>query len=372
MADRTPRFCWNNLVQAAATILTASASQAAFPVSRLKDQMRSKIWRAPIGWNVKAAINDKLDYSEGGSAKAATLAVGNYATGALFAAQVTTAMNAVAVSNTYLCSYDAGTGKFTIARASGAATISLLFGTGANLAASVAKDLGFIVADKTGATSYLADAASYHSREWIVVDLGSAQSVAVGIVINHNAMAGGTFRLQGNATNVWSAPSVDQTLAGGATMRIAFFTPGVYRYWRLLIEDTLNTDGFSEVGILFVGDYLQPDRSFAQGYKEQREQLSVMAQADQGASYLDKRPDRYAFRGQLARVSRATRDLLNAMSAAMPPGKNWFLAQDPQNFPSTETYYVSLTAPLDLIQSVGDGPTADRYETDVSVLEALG
>jgi hypothetical protein len=107
---------------------------------------------------VGAAGNDRIDFTEGvGGAKVAQLVAGVYSRAEL-AAHVTTQMNAVAADNTYLCSFDGGTNKFTIARASGSATIALNWNTGPNAARSAGTTLGYLVAaDDSGGTSYLAD-----------------------------------------------------------------------------------------------------------------------------------------------------------------------------------------------------------------------
>ncbi len=136
MSDVTVRLAWNNVAALTGANLYASSQQSSFPVGAAKTSSQSSGWRSQIGWTVVAGFNDKLDFDEGGANRIATLTAGNYATGALFAAQVTTAMNAAAVDNTYLVTYSTTTHKFTIARATGATAVSLEWATGASVVTS--------------------------------------------------------------------------------------------------------------------------------------------------------------------------------------------------------------------------------------------
>ena len=73
----------------------------------------------------------------------------------------------------WACSYDSGTGKFTI---SSDIAFVLLCGSGANLATSVFKSLGFIQSGSTGsdtgsATSQTASFTSYQSTHFVGIDL---------------------------------------------------------------------------------------------------------------------------------------------------------------------------------------------------------
>lgn len=102
--------------------------------------------------------NDAIDFNEGGGGELnATIPAGQY-TGQELADAVTDAMNAVAVSNTYSCTYSTSTNKFTIARATGATSFSILWATGTRDTQTAATILGYSTgANDTGLTSYEAD-----------------------------------------------------------------------------------------------------------------------------------------------------------------------------------------------------------------------
>ena len=98
---------------------------------------------------------------------------------------------------------------------------------------------------------------------WIVCDLGSAQAIAVGAVINANFTS---FRVQGNAADSWGAPSYNQllTVARGPNGRYqhAHRTTGSpsFRYWRFFVPTQATTDGATvfTVGGGWLGALLTP------------------------------------------------------------------------------------------------------------------
>jgi hypothetical protein len=338
------RLLYTNRLAAAATVLAASSEQAGTPRRWLKDQDPGLRWRSRPGWNPHALLGDQLTFLDAGVARTAQLAAGsNYATPGLYAAHVTTQMNAVAVTNTYLCSYNSGSGAFTIARATGAGTFGLPFATGAAVTAgrSAHPDLGFASTDLTGSTSYTAGSASYKGREFITVDLGSALQVQAGVVKWHNLGTGGTVRLLGSTVDTaagWRSPDYDVPLAGDATIRISYLD-GTRRYWRLLIDDvSSNALGYSEVGLAFVGPYDEPSKGFiGDAYQIQDQELSTIVTAISGAHKRDARGVAQAF--SLTWKAIATdRAKLEAWAASCPVGVNSLFAFDPVGDPTNVVY----------------------------------
>jgi len=82
----------------------------------------------------------------------------------------------------------------------------------------------------------------------IVFDAGAAVTVDSINILNHNISSSvTTLEWQGNATDSWGAPSVDETLTWDADIITKQFTGGSYRYWRLNIIDGSNPDGYIQI-----------------------------------------------------------------------------------------------------------------------------
>lgn len=83
----------------------------------------------------------------------------------------------------------------------------------------------------------------------IVFDAGSAVTVDSVCIAAHNITSSvTTLKFQGNASDVWTSPSIDETLTWDADIITKDFTGGSYRYWRIQVIDGTNPDGYIEIG----------------------------------------------------------------------------------------------------------------------------
>lgn len=363
------RLLVTNRVQASATTLTASSSHESRPLVWLQDQLRSKTWRSDLGWTVVAGYNDKLDFSEGTTGDAtATLDAGSYVSGDAYATEVQTQLNSAATDNTYTVTYSTSTHKYTIARDTGSATISLEWSTGANAATSCGRDLGFATAaDDTGATSYVGDVAAYKSRQWVKADLGSALSVQGIAALDHNLGAAGTITVQGNATDAWSSPTVDEDLSGGDELRGKYLSAvQTLRYWRLVIDGVEVDASYAELGVWYLGPIVAPTVCDAIGRSFRPEQLSEVQVAISGAHFQDERAQRKLWGLAWRELEETDRSNLYTALWAVPRGTAFFFGWDSTD--GSDMNYVWLS------ESWSQALSANLYN-DISVpvlAEALG
>jgi|GEM_PF-3148031 len=87
----------------------------------------------------------------------------------------------------------------------------------------------------------------------IVIDLGAAASVTTCALMNHNLSSGVTAKIQGNATDSWATPSVDETITYAANDMLEEFTSASYRYWRVSIADAGRSANDIKIGELILG-----------------------------------------------------------------------------------------------------------------------
>lgn len=103
------------------------------------------------------ATNDDLDFNDGGLEQNVSITQKLYVDPFDLASALEVAMEG-ATSDDITVSYDADAGKFTIA--SGGGTLELLWASGTNTATTIGGALGYsVLADDTGAVSYLGDSA---------------------------------------------------------------------------------------------------------------------------------------------------------------------------------------------------------------------
>ena len=371
MAAVTPRFHYSNSAALLTNIVTASSEDGAAPVQFSLDQLRSKAYKSGIGWVIVEGYNDKIDINESTTGDAtATLTAGTYATGALMAAEITTALNAAATDNTYSVAYSASTFKFTITRATGSTTWALEWSTGTNTATSAGLDLGFVVAtDDTGLTTSIeADNVSYQSRHWITIEGAATIAAKVAVVLDHNLSAAGTVTLHGNASDAWTSPSFTQLLDDSDTddtFRSKFFTEETLQFYRFEFADVQNSVGFLSVGLVSLGDYLEPTIAHLVELNKSRDELTQSIEADQGAGYANVKPgaDIWSLEWVITEAERSSWQSLLKDRKVGRPFMFWF---DPLNDAGDADYLKFVFPPtLDKI------PTS-HWRVDTSMKQALG
>jgi len=100
------------------------------------------------------------------------------------------------------------------------------------------------------AVKWLADSATSQN---VVFDLGSAQSVLTMAIVSHNIASTATITVNGNATNMWTAPSVVQSLTWNEDIVMKFISSQSYQYWQFAFTGL--TQALS-IGRIWLGSYV--------------------------------------------------------------------------------------------------------------------
>ena len=203
------------------------------------------------------------------------------------------------------------------------------------------------------------------ASENIVFDLGSAKKITVFSMFTFNLTASATVTLQANASNSWGSPSYSQALtiatdADGAVLpRIVYFLDQTYRYWRVTLADSGNSDSYLQLGRMAAGEYYELPSNINQNFN------ITMFDPSEG----DRVPGRQTFFRNRNRYRRATvrynlqsqtqTDKLSAIMLKTGNSRPIVLALDPTDRPSKDSMYCYLETPLSQAhQFVGNYSTA--------------
>lgn len=112
------------------------------------------------------------------------------------------------------------------------------------------------------------------ANDSLYLDAGANNTVTatcIGIV-RHNWGANGTYLIQANDSNNWTAPALNQTITRAADMIVQTFNNTTQRYWRIGVDDNANPDGYVKIGYLFLGEYYQftdqPSKDFPIAFED--------------------------------------------------------------------------------------------------------
>jgi len=337
----TCRFYYNNLWDN--YTLTESTEHSNFTAENTQHRDFNKAWHsnhgAGSGWGYfiiyagGGTQNNKIDFDEGGAELTATLTASTYDADTL-ATEIKTQMDA-AGGLTYTVSYSDSTNKFTI---SAGANFTLKWSTGTNASDSVADTIGFATAaDDSGASTYTADEIRIHHTEAINIDLGSAQTVHAAMVRGHNFQSTATVKFQysdDDFTTVagsWTFTIQDDILAYQSTAGVT------YRYWRITIQDVDNSDGYVEMGRIFLGPRFEPTRTFLEEMRYDPADPSIVNQSEDG-QISSIQLGHYWTKNYSFIMESADKANFDTMFASPGTSKGLFITEDTSSYLSTTDY----------------------------------
>lgn len=201
----------------------------------------------------------------------------------------------------------------------------------------------------------------------IVFDAGAAITVDSIAIANHNISSGvTTFKIQGNATDAWGGPSVDETLTWAAGIVTKRFTGGSYRYWRIHIIDAGNTDTYIELGRVFLADmFTTPDISPSVGHS--RNSASIKSVSVSGQSYGDSRYFSSLISVRFPKISHAEKANLITQFETIDIGQPFFVTFDETELDLGTIYCTIDGAGLNFNLLIN----SDFYESNISLIEEV-
>lgn len=177
--------------------------------------------------------------------------------------------------------------------------------------------------------------------EWWKWDLGSAQNIEAFVFWYHNFQEGATINLQAHATDEWGDPLLNVSLDWNENFLIKYFSPAeTYRWWRLVVLDVGNADGYLRGGRHFLGSYFEPSRNFVKDWSRPIVDPSGVEYSDDGQAFSDEKDSYLSFNLRFPGI--ITPDDLTFEDIGKHIGKGkraFFMTLDPTD-PEGSTYYV--------------------------------
>ncbi|MEW6304696.1 MAG: hypothetical protein AB1705_14570 [Verrucomicrobiota bacterium] len=204
--------------------------------------------------------------------------------------------------------------------------------------------------------------------EYVVFDLGSAQSVTSCIIFNHTLLNTDTLiKIQGNSSDSWASPAVDETLTWSSGAIFKVFAGGSYRYWRFTF--TKASAGVTrDIGRIFLGTYYttteQPDDD---GLDIRPDDLSVTTVSRGGQEWTDARPQYRAFHVSFSAINSTQTDNFKTISDAVGEHTPFFVVIDETastSLPTGEMLYVKFKKAVGRKVNSHDG---SEYKWDVKM-----
>ena len=199
----------------------------------------------------------------------------------------------------------------------------------------------------------------------VVIDLGSAATCKVFAIVGHNINSGATVRAQGNATDAWTSPSVNELITYNSGMMIKYATGGSYRYWRFSFSGL--TSGL-EIGRLWIGDYIQLTNSSFTDFVVTEKRDDVVAYGNGRQKYASRGDGWRAINLNFPKSDTTTTSAIRSMfSSAGKHASIIFCNFDSlRDYPLVEPMYCSITNDIEFSHA-----DAMRFRYSLSLEEDL-
>ena len=212
---------------------------------------------------------------------------------------------------------------------------------------------------------------SSDTTEWIKWDMGSSTPVDVVGVFATNlqaASAGASITFEGNATDSWGSPSIDESItiptnADGAVLprMVKFLSPQAnVRYYRITVDDPSNPATYIEIGRAMFGAYYETTRDISDGW---RVEVLDPSTGDEKPGQVPVRTQKNRFRRiscSFEIVGQTEADKWHAIFDHIGNSRPALISWNPAGRASEDSAYVYLKTPLDLVHQFIEQSTLQR------------
>lgn len=194
---------------------------------------------------------------------------------------------------------------------------------------------------------------------WFQLDSITGLSPKSVFVAGTNLTDTAVVKIQGNDTDVWTSPSVDETLVRVNDIYQLWGTLESYRYWRVSIEDTANSS--LRVGRWWIGDVVEiygPSLTFTEKYINNSQTFISRS----GQSYGNERYSFYAYEMGYPLLDNTERQAIKDFADYVKKSKQFFTSFADKDDCTLGPFYMIQTKDLEFVHL----KTLDLWSTAMS------
>lgn len=322
--------------------VVASSEAVGFPKENvIGSTRRTKVWRSAGYFLIEAGKNTITFEETASTPLVATIPADEYDSFNSLATAIKNALD-LAGASTYTVSQDLGTLKFLIESdlSGGGGIFNILWTSSADMAAILGYDSS---SDDTGTDSYLADSLKISTGEFFQFDFGMGLNPDAVVVswrqdevnsLNETAK----IRVLGNATNNFVTSiyesEASKTDYGFLIKKENPTDEGIatqaLRFWRIIFDDTDNTNGFIEIGSFFIGDWIDFRRGSVQFPLESSwDESTIKSTTDGGQVFFNQRYLTRTFSCEFFALTQTEKERFDDFYEDVRTGKPFYFLLDP-------------------------------------------
>jgi hypothetical protein len=175
------------------------------------------------------------------------------------------------------------------------------------------------------------------ASEWVKIDAGAAGiSIDSLAIVGHNFTPAAVVSIQGNAADAWGAPTLN--LLGNPADQIILVTfPLVtFRWWRVLIADPANTNGYLAIGRVYACARWEATEAIDNSFKPSVRDTTKITESITGQVFADLGVRRRIYGFSLGTMKDATKQMLESIALS---ARNYDpVIVDPSDLVSSQAY----------------------------------
>jgi hypothetical protein len=205
------------------------------------------------------------------------------------------------------------------------------------------------------------------TSEWWKWDLGSPKDIYAFIFWYHNFQSGAAIKIQANPTDAWDSPAFEETLTWSSFKLVRYFPSAkTYQWWRLLVQDATNPDGYLRGGRPFLGGYFEPSRNCHKDWKKTIVDLSEIDYSLGGQAFANEKDVYYRFDFSFPSILTPDDISFDEIGKSVAKKKALFITIDPAD-PVNSTYYVHSLTDWEIVHVFAN----KNFKLDLSFREEL-
>lgn len=194
------------------------------------------------------------------------------------------------------------------------------------------------------------------SAQYVVFDAGGATGFNCFFVGNINFTKNAVIKVQANASNSWTTPSVDVTITmetdklGNPVPKLAHFWDSVqsYRYARFYFDDGGNATSSLEIGRIMFGRYTEPLYNTRDGFRKRFIDPSRGSKTRGRQSYWNERRKYMELSYSVAYAPTAQQNELQSIYSQVGRHDSFVLFYSPESNPVLDTIYTNFEDDISL------------------------
>lgn len=188
-------------------------------------------------------------------------------------------------------------------------------------------------------------------------DLLSAVAVDKVLIQDHNLTSGATILLEGNVTDVWTAPAYTMSISYNETYIYKdLVNAETYRYWRLSVDDASNPDGYIEISKVFLGQGLEMP-PINTGVAIPHKSNSSSSKSTSGQLYSNRQLQYKAAAITLSNITESQRQQIKTWWNYVDVVKPFWILLWEDSLDVEPPIYCNLTEEIELTKDVAEGNT---------------